>query len=155
MQEAEKSLKDKSTDMITIESKRFNTLEVSTERLVTIPHGIIGFSDIKQYVMLDPIPNTPFIWFHAVSNPYICFIVVDPYIVKPDYSIDFDKDLITELKNFDPKNLIAMVIATVPAAISEMSVNLKGPIVINLENKLAKQIVLTDKDYPTRYDLFK
>jgi flagellar assembly factor FliW len=46
-------------------------------------------------------------------------------------------------------------IAVVPDDIKDMTINLKGPIIINTKTNRAKQIVLEDDKYTLKYKIFE
>ena len=47
-----------------------------------------------------------------------------------------------------------MVTVTVPSDLTKMSVNLQGPIIINVEKRLAVQLIVENKDYPVKYPIY-
>ena len=55
------------------------------------------------------------------------------------------------------ENILVLVTITVPSDLSKMSVNLKAPLVVNVDTRKAVQVVLED-DYPVKffiYDILK
>ncbi len=139
-----------------IQSTRFGEIEVPEEKVITFPEGILGFMDSKEYVLIDHSPGSPIRWLQAVREPELAFVIMDPLLFKPDYNVSIHPDEISILKAEDVKNLLVLTIITIPPGHPEqMTANLKGPVVINLENHLAKQLVLYDAAFPTRYPVYE
>jgi flagellar assembly factor FliW len=47
------------------------------------------------------------------------------------------------------------VIATVPALIEDLSINIKSPVVLNPKTRKARQVILQNPDYPVKYFPFR
>ncbi len=134
-----------------INTLRFGTIEINKDDIITVPEGVIGFPDIKRYVILDMAEDTPFKLFQAVDEPSVGFIIIDPVLFKPDYTVQVRKEDLYSLSAENINEIATMVIVTIPEDPSNMTANLRGPLLINLKSKLAKQHVLTDDTYTTRH----
>ena len=81
--------------------------------------------------------------------------VIDPLAVVSDYNPTVEDDLLKVIG--DSTDPLVLVTITVPSDLTKMSVNLKAPIVINVESRKAVQVIL-DEDYPVKfyiYDIMK
>ncbi|MCC6933911.1 MAG: flagellar assembly protein FliW [Deltaproteobacteria bacterium] len=128
-------------------SSRFGDLEIDTSLVINFPYGLIGFTYSHRFVLLDY--NPPFSWLHSVDNPELAFVAVNAAEFGTSYSFDVpygDKDL--DLVQGDDIAIINLV--SVRPDPTQTTVNLKAPIIVNLKNMKAKQIVLDDQRFPTR-----
>lgn len=138
-----------------IETTRFGTLEVDKENFLTFPSGIIGFPLSTQYFLLDHSRDVPFKWLQSVQEPHLAFVVMDPALFKPDYRIALKREDIAEIGAVTLDDLLIFVILTVPSPDPTLiTANLRGPVVVNARNRLAKQVILQE-EFPTRYPLFQ
>ena len=80
---------------------------------------------------------------------------LDPLSVVDEYKPDIPESLFEELGAKSIEMLRLFVIAVVPKDIKDMTVNLKSPIVVNIENNTAAQVVLENPEYPVRHFVFK
>ena len=135
----------------TYQTLRFGVLEIKDENILLIPEGLLGFPQCKRYVLLEDTEQAPFQWLQSLDNTDLSFVVVDPVIIKPDYQIQVSREEVETLDLEDPLKARIYVIVVVPKEMNRVSANLKGPIVVNPDNRRAKQIVLMDERYPTRY----
>ncbi len=136
-----------------LSTTRFGDIDIDESRTVLIKAGILGFEHLKRYVFLVQDEKILFWWFQSVDDGSVAFVVINPFIIKPDYEpIIQDNDVeLLELKS--QEDVILMSIVTIRSDPFKVTANLKAPIVINLKKKLAKQIILDKSDYPIQYSI--
>lgn len=130
-----------------ITTARFGDLEIPEDKIVHMPKPVLGFEHLTRYCIIEREDCRPFLWFQSVDDPDIAFIIVNPLFFAPDYRIEVNPKELEELRIRDVKMVETYVIVTVPEKFREMTVNLQGPIVINTETCLAKQLVLVNSHY--------
>jgi len=86
-----------------------------------------------------------------VDSPDLAFVVTDPNIFMDDYEIVVSQTDIEDIDLHDATKSVQLVIVTVPRDPAMMTANLKGPIIINMENHKAKQLVIEDSKYEIKY----
>jgi len=132
---------------------RFGTVEVPDKDVLFFSLGVLGFPEVRRYVMLDHGRNTPLKWLQAVDKPELAFPMVPATDLVEDYHITVSPDDLAALAMESTDELLAFVILTIPNAAPEgTTANLKAPIVMNPTTHLARQ-VLVEQDYPIRYPL--
>ncbi|MCQ2981755.1 MAG: flagellar assembly protein FliW [Treponemataceae bacterium] len=119
---------------------------------ITIPQGLFGFEDRKNYTLSES-DYDPFMWLQSDEEKALAFLVVDPFVFRPDYEIDVDDSSLADIGISDPSDVIVMVIVTIPGNGQPITANLQGPLVINKKNGKAKQIVLADQKWCTKHDI--
>lgn len=141
-----------------LNTTRFGEVEIEEDKIIRFPNGILGFTDVKRYIILDHPngPDIPFKCLHAVDDADLAFVITDPVLFNCDYKPDIDEQDLIELNITSSANYGMIVIVTIPHGEPEkMTANLQGPILINLATREAKQILLISDDYPIRYQLFQ
>lgn len=134
-----------------INTKPFGEIEVDESQMITFPDGLFGFENYKNYFLLEA-ENSPFLWLQSADEPSLAFILIDPFLFKPDYELKISEEdyLSIEIKDKE-KELLHFVIVTVPPDHPEkMTANLQGPIIININKKLGKQAISLKEDYTVR-----
>lgn len=135
-----------------IESKHLGYIEVPKEEVIRFPQGIYGFEEVKEYVLLGKVgDDNPFMWLHAVHNPDVCFVVIDPYVFKKDYSPSINEEVLHKLEVEDTADIRFLSIVVIPQDMSNMTANLQGPIVINAKKNIAMQVILDNDKYTTKH----
>lgn len=138
-----------------IPTSRFGTVEIAEDQVVYVPAGLIGFPGQKRYAILAHKKGSPFVWLQALDEEDLAFLLLDPLLCKPDYefliSPEDRKDL--ELPDScDGMQTLVIVNVTSDGPL-EITANLLGPVVMNVKKRLAKQIVLHQSPYSTRFPI--
>ncbi|NPB09663.1 MAG: flagellar assembly protein FliW [Thermodesulfobacteria bacterium] len=137
-----------------IETTRFGKIEIDEKKIIFFPSGILGFPEAKRYVLIPHKEGSPFFWLQAIDVPELAFVVVDPKLFFPDYHPKLPLEAKKELHLHEDDELCFLTIVTIPKENpEEMTVNLLGPIAVNVSRKLAKQVVLDSRRYPLREPL--
>jgi flagellar assembly factor FliW len=130
-----------------IETSRFGEIEVDAQSIVNMPQGMLGFSEFTRFVMIQHNQGSPFLWYQAVDEPNLAFVIVDPFTFFPDYEVLLTREDVDVLEAEDFGNLAVFSVVVIPENPEEMTANLRGPVVINVEKKIARQVVLNDERY--------
>ncbi|MBF0568969.1 MAG: flagellar assembly protein FliW [Nitrospirae bacterium] len=124
---------------IIFETSRFGPVEVGADKVISFPDGIVGFPKIKRYVLIDH-KDTVLKWLHAVDDPDVAFIVVEPTILLPNFSMTLDPMTKSFLKLDNNEDLVTFVIIRVEN--ERVIANFKGPLLFNASLKIGVQVVL-------------
>ncbi|WDT80192.1 MAG: flagellar assembly protein FliW [Candidatus Manganitrophus sp.] len=68
--------------IIEVNSAKLGPLKVESDRFITFPDGIPGFSNVKRYFLVENDKGHPFCWLQAVEDPELAFIVTDPMTLQ-------------------------------------------------------------------------
>lgn len=125
--------------MMSFETSRFGSLEVEEDKIINFPNGLLGFPEIKRYILMD-YKDTPLKWLQAVDDPDIAFIVMEPTILSPDYSIKLDATARQCLQLENDNDLAVLVIIRVEG--EKVIANFQGPILLNASLMRGMQVVI-------------
>jgi flagellar assembly factor FliW len=128
-------------------------MEVDEHQKIRFPQGLFGFETYREYVLLDA-DRQPFYWLQSTEREQLAFIIINPFLFRPDYELDLDDDLLKDIGISSPEKALIFTIVTIPGD-GPMTANLQGPLVINRETRLGKQGVLTDQRWKTKHDILK
>jgi flagellar assembly factor FliW len=134
-----------------LETTRFGDVEIEQDRVITFPSGLLGFSSYTTFVLLQPDEQGVFFWLQSVETPDLAFVVTDPAMWVADYRANIRKEQMAEMALEDIE--AAQVFVIVNKRDDVLSANLQGPLVVNVEKRLAMQLVLADKRWTTRHEL--
>lgn len=136
-------------------SARFGEIELDASELLWIPQGLLGFTPLHRYTILKDPEEAPFLWLQSVDLPELAFVIVDPFLFFPGYEILVKAHELGDIELDDITKATVLTIVTVPENPMELTANLRGPLLINTEKRLAKQFVLIDDRYKTKHFLLK
>lgn len=138
-----------------IKTTRFGELEVDKKDIITFKEGLLGFDNLTKFFVVDPGDQTLILWLQSTEDAGTAFPMIEPKIFQPDYSVKLlPAELISlELEGLGEANVYTIL--TIPQVVTEMSANLKAPIIINNKTKIARQIVLQDSKLEVRFPMYK
>ncbi len=141
--------------MIKVKTTRFGEIDIDEKDVITLPAGIIGFPELKQYVLLDHDQDSPFKWLQALEDGAIAFVLINPLLFKPDYLVEVNEAEVADLGIEAEEDAVVSVIITMPSDPQKMTANLKAPVVFNLKNHKGRQIILNTSEYTTRHNIME
>jgi flagellar assembly factor FliW len=136
-----------------IETSRFGQLDVNPERLIHFEDGILGFPAQKGYALIQTGEGSGFYWLQSVCTRDLAFVVCDPRLFVADYQAPIKSEDLSSIGLEDFKD--AQVFVIVNKIDDLLTGNLQGPLVVNVTNRHARQLVLSDKRYSTRHPLMR
>lgn len=136
-----------------IRTTYFGEIEIDATHILNFEHGIPGFEDEKQFVLLPIEEDSAFQVLQSIQTETLSFIVTDPYAVAIGYSFDLDDASIHTLQIKSEKDVAVLAIVSLKDTLAKSTVNLKAPIVINTTNNKAKQVILNNEAYAIRQPL--
>ena len=139
-----------------IKTKVFGEVTIDDDKVIHFPSGIIGFPDMTEFALIhDEDKGTGSIhWLQSLQEPAFAMPVMDALIVKPDYNPEIEDELLSQIGKLDPEEVLVLVTVTVPSDLTKMSVNLRGPIIINAVEKKACQVIVEGEDYAVKYPIY-
>ncbi|KOS66665.1 flagellar assembly protein FliW [Lysinibacillus contaminans] len=137
-----------------IATKFLGEVEILNEDVLTFPEGIPGFSEVTKFVLLPLDQDLPLALLQATENAELGFVVAYPFVFKADYVFDLSMEDNEVLVAEREEDLVTYAIVTLKEKLSDSTMNLLAPVVINMKKKVGKQLVLSDiKAYPLRFSL--
>ena len=98
-----------------VKTTRFGEIDVPEGDVIHLPSGLIGFPELKQYVLLDHDKDSPFKWFQSLEDGAIAFVLIDPLLFNPEYVAEVTDAELAELDVQTEEDLVISVIVTVPS----------------------------------------
>ena len=137
-----------------VKTSRFGEIEVEDSAVIEFPEGIVGFPEIRGFVIFDGPEGTPFKWLQSTERPELAFVICDPLLFKTDYKVSVAKEELTVLELAGIDDAVVCVILSIPADPWKMTANLMGPVIFNAEKRLGKQLVLSGPEHTTKHPVF-
>ncbi len=141
-----------------IKTKVFGEIEISEEKVIAFENGIIGFPELKRFVLLHDEERgvgAGIRFLQSLEESDFAIPVMDPLVVKPDYDPEVNDELLSSAGNITAENLLVLVTVSIPGDLTQMSVNLQGPFVINIEEHKGCQIIVEGAGYPVKYPVYE
>jgi flagellar assembly factor FliW len=140
---------------VIVQTGRFGQLTVGNDEMIQMPQGVLGFPELKRFCLVDPGDETLILWLQSLDNPDVAFAILEPKLFKTDYAARLSASELRELRLENVNQSAVFCILTIPEDATQMTANLKAPIVINLKEQVAKQVVLQENEYTIKHLMFK
>ena len=133
-------------------TKAKGKIDISEDKILTIPEGLFGFEDYTKYALVNS-DYDPFLWLQSIEDPGLAFLIVDPFLISSDYETDIDDETLSKIDIKKIEDIIIMTIVTVPHDGSAITANFQGPLVINKTNNKCMQVILNDNRWSTKVNI--
>ena len=133
-----------------IHSTRLGPIQVEPDDLIHFPEGLVGFGDCRRWVLLADAQNDALAWMQSVDRPEVTLAVVSPRRFVPGFRMHVARRELEPLRLEQPQ--AARVLAIVGKTDRSVTLNLKAPLVINLDLRLGRQVI-TNGELPLQHEL--
>lgn len=130
--------------------ERTGPLRAVEERVLEFGRGLFGFEDVGAFVVRRVREGSPLRLMRAAADAGPVFAVIDPFLLDPGYRFELTFEDRAALEWTGETDLTVMVIVGIPEDPSDMTANMKGPIVIHSEKGIGRQVLLCGDEYPAR-----
>lgn len=131
-----------------ISTTRFGNVDIETDDVLMFESGLIGFSEAKQWVILADTENPAVAWLQSLHDPGLALAVVSPRRFIPNYQVRLTPTELEPICLTDVDQ--AFVLCVVSRNDNRLTMNLRAPVIINLDQKIGAQIMTSD-DQPLQY----
>lgn len=131
---------------------RFGEIEFESGDVLSFPAGLIGFPHLSEFILVQHKDNSPFRWLQSVNEPALAFLIADPNHYVSGYQPEISDQDAIEMKLSEETATLLFTTVSIPSGNPEaLTLNLAGPILINLETRTARQFVVENPAWPTKY----
>lgn len=127
--------------ILKIKTLHFGEIEVESDKIFNFPDGLLGFENYNNFVLINHEETEPLRWLISLDDPNIGFPLINPWIVdikyNPGKSINLEKEA-------------AFVVITLGNKDRVMTANMKAPLVLEIETREGRQIVMSSDKYSTK-----
>lgn len=131
---------------------RFGEIEYDPTNTLHFPEGLIGFDDLRDFVVMPNEKEGPLFWIQSVEDPQAAFILTDPSDFFSDYKVIPDNRERGKLGITDGEPcLVCSVVSVSPER--NITLNLAAPILFAPTTNRALQVILEGTQFSSRTSL--
>lgn len=134
-----------------IQTRYHGEVEVDEKDIWQFPKGIPGFQDEKEFLLYPLANEKVFFVLQSTNESDVAFVAANPFSFFQDYDFTLDESSVETLQLEKAEDVMLLVILTLGETIETSTVNLQAPLVLNVKNHRAKQVILHDTDYKTKH----
>jgi len=98
---------------VKISTKAYGLIEVDDRQKITFPRGLFGFEKYMDYLLLDA-ERQPFYWLQSMDLEQVAFVLVNPFLFRPDYEMNISNEELAEIDIHSPEKALIFSIVTIP-----------------------------------------
>jgi flagellar assembly factor FliW len=136
--------------MTEIHTTRFGAVEILPEDVIHFPEGLLGLAECRDWVLLADLQNEAVVWMQSLERPEVALAVVSPRRFVPGFQMRVAR------RELEPLELAEIRAAQVLVIVSKtgraVTLNLKAPLVLNLQRRLGRQVI-TNGELPVQYEV--
>jgi len=125
----------------------------SKDTIIHFDEGLIGFSDCKDFQVMENDSIAPFHLLQSSEMKEVGFLVLEPSVVMADYYnwIPAREWESIGLSASDPH--LAFVICVIGPSPKDSTGNFQAPLIVNYKKMIGRQVILTDAALSVRQPL--
>ncbi|MEA3468760.1 MAG: flagellar assembly protein FliW [Thermodesulfobacteriota bacterium] len=128
---------------------RFGEVEYNPDNLLHFPTGMIGFPNLRHFIVMPNKKQGPLFWIQSVDNSDIAFVLTDPTNFFLEYKVIPDTFERSTLQIGEEDECFSLTVVTVPPD-QKITINLTAPILFSPKTNRAIQIILEKTDYNSK-----
>ena len=135
-----------------LKTKYFGEIDCPESDMLRFPDGLFGFEEEKEFFLL------PFeggggalLCFQSAVTPGLAFVAMNPFSLKPDYAPVLAPGELKAMGVERSEDLCFYVLCVVKKPVADSTVNLKCPVAINPDTRVAQQVILDADSYEMRH----
>ncbi len=131
---------------------RFGEIEFDPEKTIHFPQGMIGFEDLRKFVVIPAKKPGPLFWIQSIEDPAVAFVVSDPTQFFLDYQVAPDRLEREKLQLGEADECFILSVVTIHPD-RTVTFNLAAPVLYAPATNRALQVILENGRYSTRVPL--
>lgn len=141
-----------------VKTRHFGEIDLTEDKILTFENGILGFEDYKKYTILfnnEDGKGETISWLQSLDEETLAIPVINPLLVKEDYDPVVEDEWLESLGQLNDDNILVLLSMTIPSNLEKMTANLKAPFIINSDTKKGCQIIVENKEYEIKYNVYE
>lgn len=139
-----------------LETKFFGEKTIEESDVIHFPDGLYGFSEVKEFFIFKEKDDSPFLWLQSLEDKELAFVIIEPAMILKEYTpvvSSYDLELLSVSSIEECK---IYCILTIPENNPEqMTINLQGPLLINEQKKIGRQVISLDDRHKVRMNVLE
>lgn len=141
-----------------VRTRLFGDIAIEDDKIIRFVNGLVGFPTMKDFALIhdgDGESGAGIQWLQSMQDGEFALPVVNPLQILDAYDPVVEDELLAPLGELSADDMLVLVTITVPEDVTKMTINLKGPIVINAANLKATQVVAENDGLEVKFPVYE
>jgi flagellar assembly factor FliW len=114
------------------------------EKTILFPLGIPGFPTHHRFIFVKNEEQPPLFWLQSVDDEKLGFAVVEAFRLKKDYYFEVEDTDMTSIGSPKEGECMVYFVLCIQKGADKIKgeANMRAPIIVNLKNKLGRQVII-------------
>ena len=131
---------------------KLGEMDLSEKEIITFEEGIPGFDHLRKFAIVSVARTEPIKWLVSLEDRDVALPIIDPWIVRLDYHVDIPEKDVQDLGIEKNEDVSVWCVVVIPKdKPDDATINLLAPIVVNMKNGKAKQIIMETDEYTIKH----
>ena len=131
---------------------KLGEMDLSEKEIITFEEGIPGFDHLRKFAIVSIARTEPIKWLVSLEDKDVALPIIDPWIVRLDYHVDIPEKDVQDLGIEKNEDVSVWCVVVIPKdKPDDATINLLAPIVVNMKNGKAKQIIMETDEYTIKH----
>ena len=137
-----------------LETRLFGIIDYEEEDVITFPAGLPSFEEEHKFLLLPlgPAANDP-LYLQSVTTPALAFVMMNPFSLSSDYAPQLRRSELKDLQAERDEDLCFYVLCAMKRPVENSTINMKCPVALNPDTRIAYQVILDSDEYDMRHPL--
>jgi flagellar assembly factor FliW len=145
------SVAEKKNPEMSVSTMRFGVVSFSDQGVISFERPMPGFEKARRFILIEHDKEGVFKWLQSVEDPNLAFLVTNPNLFKPDYSAPIGRAQMDCIGAKDELEVTTLVMVCVSHSTGQVTINLKGPLVLNQRTMKAMQLIVDRDEFQTHF----
>jgi flagellar assembly factor FliW len=139
-----------------IVSQNFGTIEYAPGEPFVFPDGLPGFPLETGFLPVEVPDQLPLLYLQSLRRCDLCFVALPVGCIVGSYELAAGADDLVRIglsPDTQPGSQMLCLALVCFAEDGTATANLRAPVIVNLENRMAAQTIQSEDRYPIRYVL--
>ncbi len=140
-----------------VESRLFGLIDIEESKVIHFVNGLVGFPHMTDFALIHDAEGERgkgVQWLQSMQEGNFAMPVLNPLQVLDAYNPTVEDELLIPLGEMQDDDMLVFVTVTVPSDVTKMTVNLKGPIIINVNNCKACQVIAEGENCEVKFPIY-
>jgi flagellar assembly factor FliW len=127
-------------------SPKLGDVTYGPDDVIRFPQGLPGFEALREFLLVTREECEPFVFLAALEKPEIALPLMP--LAPATIGVAAPADLLAPLGPAGDNALGYYAVVTIARDAAHVQANLRAPVVVNLDTRLACQVILSDERLP-------
>jgi len=137
-----------------VDTPRWGAIEIDPATVIHFETGLAGFPECSDFIVMDHDRSTPLKWLQCIDTPGLSFVIIEPEQILASYTVDVPEPVMKKIGwngDVNPSDVAVFVILNCDG--ENLTANLRAPVVVNVKERRAIQLILDDPNIPLRHPI--